>query len=393
MQTSTPPNNQTGSRSNRPKKLNAIKHGILCGEVLITTGACREIREFEELTDAFYAEYAPCGPTEQLLVEQLIALQWRWRRVLHHENAAIRIDCAQGVTDIRRDESLRDDSTFYGYVRDGWRRDIDAELADLDLDLEALEHRNPLGQRHQLARHVLDSASDRFDVNVDEVLGLSTHWDQHRGFSTAQIETVVQTVCDRNTIKRSVYWGIIRLRVRQSRDLLVGQIARRNARTEASIELATMPQKPRRSSIVRYEAHISRQFFRVLHELRQIQAGRPEGPADPEQAESSPQDVGAGRRRPAENAPRSQQPPKTAQAETAQAPMALRSGRRRMAAQSPSLPPILPRHRHPKPGRRTATSGWVPAIRGRFLNRVEMTTDSACRPFARTQSRRGAGRL
>jgi hypothetical protein len=56
---------------------NALKHG-LTAEVLIPSR--EEQPEFDRLCDAFEAEYQPIGPTEETLLEILVAATWRLGR-------------------------------------------------------------------------------------------------------------------------------------------------------------------------------------------------------------------------------------------------------------------------------------------------------------------------
>jgi hypothetical protein len=53
---------------------NALKHG-LTAEVLIPS--MEEQPEFDRLCDAFETEYLPVGPTEESLLENLVAAKWR----------------------------------------------------------------------------------------------------------------------------------------------------------------------------------------------------------------------------------------------------------------------------------------------------------------------------
>lgn len=70
-------------------RLNALKHGILASQAVITTVEGREERKaFEELVDGLAADFAPVGTFEQVLVQQIGACIWRQRRLLRFENRA-----------------------------------------------------------------------------------------------------------------------------------------------------------------------------------------------------------------------------------------------------------------------------------------------------------------
>jgi len=82
----------TGPRSARGKswsRLNALKHGILASQAVITMTEGRDAREaFEELVDGLALDFAPVGTFEHTLVQQIAACFWRQRRLLMFENRA-----------------------------------------------------------------------------------------------------------------------------------------------------------------------------------------------------------------------------------------------------------------------------------------------------------------
>jgi len=58
--------------------LNALRHGLTAQTAVLPN---ESPEEFQELLDAFLAEYQPIGPTETLLVEQMAMAAWRLRRM------------------------------------------------------------------------------------------------------------------------------------------------------------------------------------------------------------------------------------------------------------------------------------------------------------------------
>jgi len=82
----------TGPRTARGKawsRLNALKHGILASQVVITTIEGRDARRMFEATVAGLAQdFQPVGTYEQLLVQEIAACFWRQRRLHAFENRA-----------------------------------------------------------------------------------------------------------------------------------------------------------------------------------------------------------------------------------------------------------------------------------------------------------------
>ena len=84
----------TGPKTVRGKRIvarNAIKHGFLAREVVITAGEGEEtVEEFYSLIDGLGEYYAPVGVVEELLVQTVATCWWRKARVLRAENGEIR---------------------------------------------------------------------------------------------------------------------------------------------------------------------------------------------------------------------------------------------------------------------------------------------------------------
>ena len=82
----------TGPRTARGKswsRLNALKHGILASQAVLTTLEGRAGRNaFEELVSGLTLDFRPAGAFEQSLVQQIAACIWRQRRLLMFENRA-----------------------------------------------------------------------------------------------------------------------------------------------------------------------------------------------------------------------------------------------------------------------------------------------------------------
>jgi hypothetical protein len=58
---------------------NALKHGFTAAEIILPT--VEERIDFEQFRFAFEEEYKPEGPTEQVLVEDMVIARWRLNRI------------------------------------------------------------------------------------------------------------------------------------------------------------------------------------------------------------------------------------------------------------------------------------------------------------------------
>jgi hypothetical protein len=85
---STGPRTASGKRN---VSRNAIKHGILAREVVITAGDGKEsLKEFHDLAEKLCELYEPVGVVEESLVQTIATCWWRKARVIRAENGEIR---------------------------------------------------------------------------------------------------------------------------------------------------------------------------------------------------------------------------------------------------------------------------------------------------------------
>src|SRR5437016_5159008 len=84
----------TGPKTVRGKRTvshNAIKHGFLAREVVITAGDGEEsLQEFHALLEQLGKCYEPVGIIEETLVQTIATALWRKARVIRAENGEIR---------------------------------------------------------------------------------------------------------------------------------------------------------------------------------------------------------------------------------------------------------------------------------------------------------------
>lgn len=87
-QLSTGPRSEEGKRWARR---NALKHGILAQEVLITQGqGAEDPAEFDELLGGLRRDLAPVGMLEEMQVEKIAVCWWRQKRALKCEAGLVR---------------------------------------------------------------------------------------------------------------------------------------------------------------------------------------------------------------------------------------------------------------------------------------------------------------
>jgi hypothetical protein len=121
----------TGPKTTRGKRTvarNAIKHGLLAREVVITTGYGEEnLEEFHVLIGELCEYYEPIGVVEESLVQTIATSWWRKARVIRAENGEIR----------KRLDTLAVDKA----IRNSDKVNLDLALSAMDLGLFSVDNR------------------------------------------------------------------------------------------------------------------------------------------------------------------------------------------------------------------------------------------------------------
>ena len=92
---STGPQSANGKRNVR---LNALKHGLLAKETVITTGEFQEDRRaFDDAREDFVQHYQPSGPVEEMLVDRIVNCYWRLSRAARAERGQIAIQTTDTI--------------------------------------------------------------------------------------------------------------------------------------------------------------------------------------------------------------------------------------------------------------------------------------------------------
>jgi len=90
-------------------RYNALKHGLLAKEAVITIGeGAEDPNEFNTLVDALTAQFKPEGSLEAILVEKIAVAYWRLRRAYRYEAGLIRRELDTVTDDFYAEKSFGD---------------------------------------------------------------------------------------------------------------------------------------------------------------------------------------------------------------------------------------------------------------------------------------------
>lgn len=244
--------NSTGPKTDEGKaqsSQNALKHGLLAREAVITSGrAAEDPAEFRALLADFRDELRPTGLIQETLVERMATCYWRLRRAQRLEIAAIRYD-----SDI--DPNVNPAAAAVEKLQCSEKRAV-TNLQEDEQSLEYFEHPpDPNAPDDQAEFHsLLTNFAEAFRMQTTD-----------RSDEDLRADLVIRLGKDI---------------ARQAHDL--GQLRRQllNAKRDLEAQQSCRPPDsslPRHDTLVRlsrYESMLDRQFHRALTELRRRQSAR-----------------------------------------------------------------------------------------------------------------------
>ena len=114
-------------------KYNALKHGLLAKEVVITIGEGAENpEEFNALLKDLKNQLAPVGSLEEMLVEKVAVAYWRLRRAYKYEVGLIRSEL-----DNATDDYYSGETSSSGYKKQKTDEEIDHDIEQQKIAVES----------------------------------------------------------------------------------------------------------------------------------------------------------------------------------------------------------------------------------------------------------------
>ena len=275
----------TGPIDTGKTRLNALSHGIFSEEVLILTGDGKEDPEtFKQFKNALCEDLAPLGALEELLVDELTMLAWRMRRVLKFETALISKQSATVKEDWRLQQPLalalrqRLPEEKFPWIPRQYTSPIvlHAMMAAAAWAPVSglLDDENDSRMTDPAVQVTVRDISREFGVPVDDIIGPEPNWESGKTYSKEQIEKVVEKARAIKNYSYHEFWREVGKHALKEWESTRAQLSEIVLKEEQEADLAGLPDDNTLAKIQRYEAHLSRQFFKALHELQRIQAAR-----------------------------------------------------------------------------------------------------------------------
>lgn len=283
---STAARRATGPRTAQGKqrsKFNAFKHGLFSKAVVLRD---ESRAEYDALLNGLMENFQPQGKLEKVLVEYLATLLWRRRRLLQVETAEI--EKAQQF--VNWDLALQNKVDELEYAQ--LKGSSDAKLGHTDL-LLLIQDAIEIVNLHRLLFVADDSQdADRMLRTLKSIYGYQDGCPEPYGWrqmslklqkllsSTGSAEQGKEDSNDPPDVKqfadKAICQEIMRL-VKLRDDVAKGETLRR----EHNVACARVPSQEVSDRLLRYEAHLSREFDRTLSELERLQRMRLGQPVPP----------------------------------------------------------------------------------------------------------------
>ena len=291
----------TGPKTERGKRIvsrNAIKHGFLAREVVITDGDGQErLEDFYALLKSLLASYEPVGIVEESLVQTIGAALWRKARVIRAENGEIR----QQLDALSMERALQ--------KVDKGNLDL-AVMSEMDLRLFNVD--NPADQRvatkdrwsaiQNAQRNLRENGPGR--ASLATLLNMAKSEMQKDGYISEQVR--------QKAFLAFYFWDLILARAcfnavapartgnhpsemvndQQAETMEAGVIAlieeglerlssfeeyallREKLAVDAEGRRLSLPSVEAAEKLIRYEAHLDRQLYRAMDQLERLQRHR-----------------------------------------------------------------------------------------------------------------------
>jgi hypothetical protein len=275
---------------------NAIKHGFLAREVVITAGDGKEsLEEFHALVENLWNCYEPVGVVEESLVQSIAASLWRKARVIRAENGEIR----KRLDTISVDRVLRNsDNTnlvlAVSQLELGFFRPRQIPVMEQwgilqDAQTTLRTHQYGLAFLRALlegAKSGIASAGYMSKMTKKDLFLAFSFWDypfaiqcMHYGPTETKADNEADneppTVADDKEArkKRAAFVALIDYQLERINKFMSYAVEREELAADAEARSLSLPAEAA-DKLLRYESHLDRQLYRSMDQLERLQRQR-----------------------------------------------------------------------------------------------------------------------
>ncbi|HEY1663355.1 MAG TPA: hypothetical protein VGI03_13130 [Verrucomicrobiae bacterium] len=264
----------TGPRTRKGKaicKMNALKHGILASTAIIHAYEFNEsASDFQALCQEFYQSLAPVGPMEEALVDRIIMVLWRQRRLHTAESGEIAKTINEALSPEGPDHT---DMLFLMSQNDPAIPPLSDTVLSCKKVCEALKvvwdsiERAGLLEADEVKKYY-QAVGRTYAHFIEEVMATQTKFAEDPQKARMGCAEPLQV-----RLKRELL-AVLQGKLREAESRLNDQLARQSAGQQADKSAAMLPSPEALDKILRYETSLERQLYRALNQLERLQRAR-----------------------------------------------------------------------------------------------------------------------
>ena len=253
-QLSTGPKTAQGKSAS---SMNAVKYGILARQLIVQGEYVQESpEEFHSFWTEYHEQLAPVGPLEEMLVDQIVAINWRMRRVRAAESGEIALSMDSGC---RHRSRLLEKAAY----NDEWPH------PDSYMEKDLIELREKIEQGAEFSRAVITQLADGDEGYYPSLFGRLNALHARVSQNPGNLAPAALRESNQQKVLATLDEEIKKLSQQQIDRRKHEAYKEQAHRNSDSIPHMNVVQK-----ILRVETALDNQLFRAINQLEHLQARR-----------------------------------------------------------------------------------------------------------------------
>lgn len=256
-------------------KYNALKHGLLAKEIVITVGdGAENPEEFNVLLEDLNTQLKPEGTLEDILVEKIAVAYWRLRRAYKYEVGLIRDELDNTTDDYYGNTDL--DGKKYHKTNEEIERQIEEDREEIE---QWEKNKGDLSQMYKAGKSLEEiyDREDSWDWLCDRVKYILPD-DEDKIWQPKDIREFLSG--DKKWSDDDIWQALIEIcdeRVKCNEEeiaTLKQDKVKNQLRLQVIKKLGNVPSRDELDRLLRYEGAIERQFYKAMNQLERLQRMR-----------------------------------------------------------------------------------------------------------------------
>ena len=237
--------------------LNATKYGILARQLIVQSQYLQESpEEFQSFWTECHEQLAPVGPLEEMLVDQIIALNWRMRRVRAAESGEIALNLDAGCGHRARRQAQVGETEEWPYP-------------DTYMQKSLLQLREKIAQGGELSGDAINKIADDAEGDYPSLLNRLHALHAQCSQNPVNLDPAAWRESNQPKVLQTLDEEIKKLseqQITRRQHEAFQEQARRNSEFIPRMDIV--------QRILRVEMALERQLFRAMQQLEHLQARR-----------------------------------------------------------------------------------------------------------------------